>query len=246
MTLLDYSEYRDILRWRTNGDPLFRDGIDHYQADQLRFERATKALNPLKDATVYDFGSFPGYGLWAFRECKRYIGLGKCPDWYREMLVGKFKVDWLECDFEDSSSLPVPQYRPDIVTLQEVIEHIRRPKAFLAALHAWMPSGAKLYLTTNNIHYIGYILKLAAGKEVFDSAMSEDGVYPGHCTYYSRDGLAKFLEDLGFAVLSASRVNFLPESGFYRSGLFAALKNGLTKSVPNRYASHLEIVCQKR
>ena len=65
----------------------------------------------------------------------------------------------MECDFEDAKSLPELEHKPDIVTLLEVLEHIRKPKAFLKAVHEWMPSGARLYLTTNNIHYIGYILK---------------------------------------------------------------------------------------
>ena len=243
---MDYSEFREALKWQTAGDPLFRDGMDHYEMEIPRFERALKTIGSLEGKTICDFGSFPGYGLWAFRECKRYVGLGKCPEWYKAELVNTFNVDWIDCDFENASSLPALTYEADIVMLQEVIEHIRRPKAFLAALYKWMPVGAKLYLTTNNIHYIGYMLKLAAGKEIFDSATTEDAVYPGHCTYYSLEGLAGFLGDLGFTILSASRLNFLPRSRFYRNRLFATMKNGLTKSFPHRYASHLEILCEKR
>ena len=163
-----------------------------------------------------------------------------------EALVNRFKVDWLDCDFENATSLPALAYTPDIVVLQEIIEHIRKPKQFLTTLHSWMPDGSKLYLTTNNIHYIGYILKLAAGKEIFHPAISEDSEYPGHCTYYSLDGLTHFLGNLGFTVLSASRVNFLPDSHFYRNRLFAMVKNQLTISLPRKYATHLEFLCEKR
>jgi Methyltransferase domain len=244
--MLEYSVFRDRLKWRTEGDPLIRDGMDHYQMDSARFERAVKVLGPLSGATICDLGSFPGYGLWAFRECGRYIGMGKCPEWYRDALVSEFNADWLECDFENDGSLPVPAQKPNAVILQEVIEHVRKPKAFLTSIYKWMPAGAKLYVTTNNIHYVGYILKLFAGKEIFHSAISEDTVYPGHCTYYSLAGLSSLLEDLGFKVTSASRLNFLPESRFYRRRQFALVKNSLTNAVPRRYASHLEILCEKR
>jgi hypothetical protein len=242
---LIYKDLVDALRWRIEEDDLYRAGMDHYQLDSSRFERAARVLAPLDKSTVYDFGSFPGYGLWAFRECKRYVGVGKCPDWYREALLEKFKVGWLECDFESENGFPPPVQDADIIVLQEVLEHIRRPKLFLTALHSWAPRGAKLYLTTNNIHYLGYILKLAAGKEIFHPATTEDTVYPGHCTYYSLNGLSQFLEEIGFKVLSSTRFNFLPASRFYQHRAIAAIKYGLTRSVPMKYATHLEVLCEK-
>lgn len=243
---MDYADLRDTLRWQTPGDYLYRAGMDHFKMDRSRFDLAVKTLGQLAGRTICDVGSFPGYGLWAFKDCGRYIGLGKCPEWYREALVNKFHAEWLDCDFENADSLPEPAHKPDIVLLQEVLEHIRRPKSFLSTLHKWMPDRSKLYLTTNNIHYIGYILKLVAGREIFHSATSEGSGYPGHCTYYSLDGLAQFLDDIGFTVLSARRINFLPDSHFYTNRLFAMVKNGLTRSMPRRYSTHLEFLCQKR
>lgn len=243
--MLNYSDYREALQWTTDGDPLYRDGTDHYQVDRRRFERAVKTMGSLDGSTVYDLGSFPGYGVWAFRECKHYVGLGKCPVWYRETLLNKFHADFYECDFENASTLPVLPYKPDIVTFQELLEHIRQPKAFLTTLHTWMPVGTEIYLTTNNIHYIGYILKLLARKEIFHPAMLEGTVYPGHCTYYSLDGLTHLLTDIGFTVVSADYVNFLPQSRFYRNRVFGFVKNLLVKSVPVKYGTHLEILCQK-
>ena len=243
--LLNYNEFRKSLQWDTLGDPLYQDGMDHYQMEVPRFEHALRALGSLNGLTICDLGSFPGYGLWAFRDCKRYIGLGKSPDWYKKALIETFKVDWLDCDFEDAKTLPTLPSEPDIVIFQEVLEHIRRPKALLQALYAWMPAGARLYLTTNNIHYIGYILKLIAMKDIFDPAMTEDAVYPGHCTYYSLKGLTTFLTDIGFIVLSARRLNFLPASHFYRHRGFAMAKNQLTRLAGSKHATHLEIVCRK-
>jgi hypothetical protein len=109
-----------------------------------------------------------------------------------------------------------------------------------------MRSAAKLYITTNNLHYIGYILKLIARREIFDPAMTEDSVYPGHCTYYSLAGLARLLQELGFVVRSAEQVNFLPQSRYYRRRFSAFAKNTVTKAFPRAYATHVEILCEKR
>ena len=243
--LATYAYLRDALRWRTAGDWLYRDGVDHYELDNDRFERAIETLGPLEGKTVCDIGSFPGYGMWAFKDCKCYMGLGKGPDWYKEILLNKFQTGLLECDLEDPRSFPMLPSQPDIVICQELLEHIRKPKQFLTALHAWMPKGTRLYLTTNNIQYIGYILKLIAGKEIFHPAVTEDSVYPGHCSYYSLDGLKSFLGDIGFTILSANRINFVPLSRFYRNRVFALAKNALIRLAPQRYATHLEILCQK-
>lgn len=243
--LKDYASLRDGLRWRCESDHLFRDGADHYEIDKDRFERARRALQPLSGKTVADIGSFPGYGLWAFRDCARYIGVGKSPDWYREALARDFHTEWIEWDFESGVAPAMPSALIDIAVLQEVIEHIRHPKRFLTSLYEWLPPGALLYVTTNNLSYIGYILKQLAGREIFDSAMSEDTVYPGHCTYYSLAGLADLVRGIGFQVESAARVNFLPPANFYRRPSSAALKNLLVKSAPLRYSTHIEVICRK-
>jgi 2-polyprenyl-3-methyl-5-hydroxy-6-metoxy-1,4-benzoquinol methylase len=194
---------------------------------------------------VYDIGSFPGYGMWAFRNCRRYIGVGKCPEWFRFAVAQYDQVDWLDWEIESLTSPPPAPELPQVLILQEVLEHIRRPKRLLTSLYEFMPDGSHLYLTTNNLNYLGYILKLAAGKEIFDSAMTEDTVYPGHCTYYSLLGLKTLLTELGFRVVSARRINFLPSVRYYRRRVSALFKNIVIKSAPNRYYTHLEVLCQK-
>jgi hypothetical protein len=149
-----YEFLRTHLRWPCDADPLFRDGSDHYEIDQHRFERAARAIRPIRGAVIADIGSFPGYGLWAFKECGRYIGVGKCPDWYRAALSSIGQAEWIDWDFESAQSPAAPSVAPDVVLLQEVIEHIRQPRKFLERLHAWMPPGARLYATTNNLSYI--------------------------------------------------------------------------------------------
>jgi len=241
---VDYETLRVKLRWNCVGDRLFRDGVDHYEIDRYRFERAASAIPDAGHAVIADIGSFPGYGIWAFRESAGYIGMGKCPDWYRSALH-RMGLEWIDCDFESPSPIGPPFRPPDIVMLQEVIEHIRHPKKFLSRLYAWMPSGARLYLTTNNQSYLGYVLKQIAGRDIFDSAMTEDTVYPGHCTYYTLAGLSDLLRGIGFEVISAQRFNFLPPPRFYRNLLTASAKNLLMHSVPSWYATHIEIICQK-
>jgi|ERR1035437_4162005 hypothetical protein len=243
--MVDYSSFVEHLQWICSGDKLFRDGADHYQIDRARFELDAKRIAPLAGLTVCEIGSFRGFGMRAFRGCARYIGMGRCPAWYESVLVEEFGAEWFACDLEADTDMPDLQCHPDVVILQEVLEHIRRPKALLTRIYAWMPAGARLYLTTNNLHYIGYLLKMIAGREIFDSVMTENSVYPGHCTYYSLSGLTTLLTDIGFIVESSSRVNLLPAARFYRNRAFAFAKNCLTKSVPTRYATHIELVCRK-
>lgn len=241
----DYATLSRELRWQCDGDPLFRDGADHYQIDSDRFERAARTLAPLAGKTVADIGSFPGYGLWAFRDCARYIGVGKCPDWYKTALSGLSKAEWIDWDFESGQVPETPSIPVDVAVLQEVIEHIRRPRRFLTRLFEWLPCGATFYVTTNNLSYIGYILKQLAGKEIFDSATTEDTVYPGHCTYYSLSGLTGLLRSIGFQTEATARVNFLPAARFYRRPAAGLLKNLLVGSMPRLYATHIEVLCRK-
>jgi SAM-dependent methyltransferase len=243
--LRDYDFLRKNLRWDCEGDGLYRDGSDHYQIDSQRFERASRVIGSTAGLVIADFGSFPGFGIWAFRDCRHYIGLGKCPDWYQAALKD-MNVEWIEHDFESPELPPMPSLRPDVVLLQEVIEHIRQPKKFLKKLYEWMPEGARLYVTTNNLNYVGYILKQLAGREIFDPAVTEDSVYPGHCTYYSLRGLADLLVQIGFECRAVSRQNFLPAARFYRRRNAAILKNLIIRSVPGLYATHIELLCEKR
>lgn len=243
---LDYPFLRDTLRWSCKGDHIFLDGADHYQIDRGRFEQAVETMGSLlNNSTIYDIGSFPGYGIWAFRNCRRYIGVGKCPDWFRSAIGSVGQLDWVDWEIESSSVPLAPPDPPDLFILQEVLEHIRLPKRFLTNLRTIMPDGAHLYLTTNNLHYLGYILKMAAGREVFDSAMTEGAVYPGHTTYYTLDGLKAFLTEIGFQIVKARRVNFLPPAQYYRRRFAAQLKNIMVKCTPNLYHTHLEVLCRK-
>lgn len=241
----DYRVLRDQLRWTCADDPLFRDGADHFQIDRVRFARAACALAPLTGKNVADIGCYPGYGLWAFRQCGQYVGMGRCPDWFQAKLARDFSAEWIDWDFEAAQKPREPSVPIHAALLQEVIEHVRHPKHFLANLYDWLPVGATLYVTTNNVSYVGYILKLLAGKDIFDSAMTEDTVYPGHCTYYSLQSLTDLLTNIGFQTASAKHVNFLPEARFYRHPAAAVLKNMLIRSVPPRYSTHIEVVCRK-
>ena len=102
----EYTSLVETLKWKCIQDSLFRDGMDHYQIDQSRFERAAKMLAPLSGSTICDIGSFPGYDLWAFRECSRYTGMGKCPAWYESSVRTQFGAEWLGCDLEADPELP--------------------------------------------------------------------------------------------------------------------------------------------
>lgn len=85
----------------------------------------------------------------------------------------------------------------DIILLQEVIEHVRKPKRVLEKIFTGMKQGSILYLTTNNIFYYGYLIKLLFLRQIYDSIESEDTDYPGHCRYYSINELIDFFAHRG-------------------------------------------------
>ena len=101
---IEYTALRDSLRWRCQDDALFRDGADHFLIDKDRFDSAANTIGSLLEgAVVYDIGSYPGYGIWAFRKCRRYIGVGKSPDWFLKALPKAAGIEWLDWDIESSA-----------------------------------------------------------------------------------------------------------------------------------------------
>jgi hypothetical protein len=100
-------------------------------------------------------------------------------------------------------------------------------------------------VTTNNLSYSGYILKLMVGREIFDPVRTEEDAYPGHFHYYSLAGLAAAFREAGFDVRSQSHFAFTPPARLYRRKLLGAAKAVLGAALPARYASHIEIVAQR-
>jgi len=224
-------------------DLLFKDGIKPFQKDEIRFERALLALNYPNGKQIYELGPYPGTGMYYFGANNKIIGLGNSsPDFQNK--VRKIGHHLISVNFDTNNDIK-HLIKADIVLVMEVLEHIRMPYQFLQNLVKLLKPGGMAYLTTNNRSYIGYIIKLLFSKPILDPIDSEGSFYPGHCRYYGLCELNEIFVKMGFTILQANHVNFLPNAGLYKNVVFGALKNFLVKSLPIRFSTHIEILIKK-
>lgn len=92
----------------------------------------------------------------------------------------------------------------DVVTLWDVIEHLRDPLATLRAASAALREGGVVALSTGDIE--SFAARLSGSRwHLFN--------LPEHLFFFSRDSLTRMLEDCGFVVRSVTReVNWSPIS----------------------------------
>lgn len=133
----------------------------------------------------------------------------------------------------------------DVVLVMEVLEHIRMSYKFIEGIIDTVKPGGHLYLTTNNYSYIGYLVKLLFNKEILDPIETEKTSYPGHCRYYSLNELVVVFQKLGFVILEANYINFLPKYKLYKNEKFGALKNIFVRMLPKRFSTHIEILVKR-
>jgi SAM-dependent methyltransferase len=226
------------LDWYSHGDPLFVDGSSTLEINRHRFERALAVTKYSPDQSVLDIGSYPGTAMAFFNN---YTAAGLLSEDYTNALksigVPTIPFNIENCGFSCEA---------DLILFQEVIEHVRRPAAALKNIYDSMKPNSRIYITTNNIFYYGYIMKLVANRPILDDLLTELDIYPGHCRYYSHTELSQCLNDIGFTVLKSSNVNLLPPIRYYRNKKLGYIKAIIGKILPNIYSSHIEILAEKR
>jgi len=229
--------FEEIFGWKSIGDSLFTDGASTLIINSHRFERAISVTGYKDRDLVLDIGSYPGFGLHFF---KNYIATGLLPKEYIDKLnthsIKNFTLNIEEEGFECDA---------DLILFQEVIEHIRRPAFALKNIVSSLKPGARLYITTNNIYYYGYLIKLILGKRIYDDIQSEFDIYPGHHRYYALEELVDTLTGLGLRIDSAEHINLLPPVKFYNRRSLGIIKWLFSKITPKRYSSHIEILAVK-
>jgi len=235
------------LFYEQHNDVLFSNKYQYYQIAEHRFNRALEQLNYPNNKTIIEIGPFPGAGLYFFGENNKVIGIGKDSSGFSK----KFKNsggEFIEMDFEKRKINESLLNKADILLVQEVIEHIRQHYSFLKNILNYLKKDGILYLTTNNIFYSGYILKLMLGKNIYDSIKSEIEEYPGHTRYYDYydyKELSQVLEDLNLEIVSSGRLNMYPPYYMYNNQVKGILKNLTIKLFPKRYSTHIEIIAKK-
>jgi len=229
----------EIFDWYSDQDHLFIDGASTLAINHHRFRRAISISRYSEDQKVLDIGSYPGFGVYYF---KNYLSSGLIPEEYAEKL-SRIGIKNIPVNLE-KEMLNIPN-DVELILFQEVIEHLRNPHIVLRKITESMPVGSKLYLTTNNIFYYGYILKLIFGKPILDPIETEDSIYPGHQRYYSLSELVECLGKLGLKVVHEENVNMLPPIKFYRKKYLGIVKKLLSIILPRKYATHIEILAMK-
>jgi len=216
---------------------LFKSGYSGLEINSHRFKRALKYSGYSFGEKVADLGSYPGYALHYFHD---YVGYGLPNPLYARKLE-QLGRKYIDISFSDS----LPPLEAELVLFQEVIEHINNPYRALRCIYDSMPPGSRLYMTTNNLFYSAYIIKLIIGAPIYDSIVSENSWYPGHCRYYGEIEMRRFLEEVGFRVLSSASINLVPPRRYFRSFPTGLLKSFLPFVSLGRYGSHIELLALK-
>lgn len=240
----EYKELVDRVLFRYNySDKLFKEGIKPYHKDSERFKRALSILKYPKKKIIYEFGPYPGTGIYYFGEHNKIIGVGNSNDEFeRDVKIIGHELIALNLDVAKEFKL---SNRADIVLVMEVLEHVRMPYMFLKNITNLVDKGGYVYLTTNNSSYIGYIAKLLMSKPILDSIETEGSFYPGHCRYYSLNELLEVFNNLGFDIINANQVNFLPHRKLYKDEVFGFFKNLFVKIFSKKFSTHVEILARK-
>jgi SAM-dependent methyltransferase len=234
----------ELLFDKTYPDPLYRSNIKPYIKDKERFEHALSVLNYPKGKVIYEIGPYPGTGVYYFGEDNFLLGIGKSnTDFDAKFEACGHKTYNVNFESDDLQNEIIN--KADIVVAMEVIEHICQPLQFLKKITKLVKPGGQIYLTTNNMSYLGYIIKLIACKSPLDSIKTEDSFYPGHCRYYYENEIEEIFKDEGFNILLSQKINFLPHYSFYNNTFWGFCKNTVIKLAPMRYSSNIEILAIK-
>lgn len=222
-------------------DPVFKDGLTTYDVDGERFRIAVQTAENPNGKVILDIGAYPGTAYYYFGKFNTYYAYGLIDDEFARALDQNnicFQRSDIQWDIKFYSDA-------DLILFQEILEHIRLPKRTLLNIYHGMKPGASLYITTNNIYYYGYIIKLILGRPIMNPLSTEDAEYPGHHRYYSCDEVKKFFEEIGAMVKVSRRRNFLPPIYCYKKQWLGILKKVLAFCLPNLYSTHIELLIQK-
>ena len=105
----------------------------------------------------------------------------------------------------------------DAITMADVLEHSRDPRAFLVRARELLAPGGVLYVAVPNHRSLVFRTADVVGKLPGTAAYVDRLYVPNHYTYFTPRTLADFVHGLGFEVAALEREN--PYLGRYRLSL---------------------------
>lgn len=154
--------------------------------------------------------------------------------------------------------LPFPDGSVDFAIFTEVIEHLYNPAHVLKEIARVLRPGGRLYLTTNNVSYWFYALRLFKGETNLDHDLGQITVdferdhphdWRGHVRFYSISQVKEMLRlaGLGKTVTETTYDTTDVQEGAGFAKRVKAVVKGLTNRIPclRKHRGHLEVVAVK-
>jgi len=255
------------------------DGVSPLDRGMYRWFRLSGALRESgidERSSVLDVGAFPFTALKVVQALYPDVAIHGCGLWgddVSQMLAsdpGLKGGSFHECNLdpwivtrENQKSIPsrcaIADNSIDFVIFTEVIEHLYNPAHALKEIFRVLKPGGRLYLTTNNVTYWFYALRILRGETNLDQDLSQitvdfENEYPhhwrGHVRFYSISQVISMLRLAGVGTViratSYDTTDILPGQRTFSKQLRTWVK-GLINLIPcmNRFRGHIEIVAEK-
>jgi len=183
--------------------------VDYASEDSSRSINAHMSLQTIKKfvqrGELLDVGCSTGYFLNAARLYFETSGI-ELSHWAVTFAREKLKLNVKEGIIEEAS---FPEDHFDVVTMNDVIEHLTDPMATLRKIHSITKPGGLLYIVTPNISSL--TAKILRRKWW--------GLRPAHLYYFSKDTLTASLEKVGFEVVLPKSYGRIFTYGYWVSRL---------------------------
>lgn len=250
--------------------------LDHGMYRWHRISAAIDAANYQGPFTVLDVGAYPFTALKVVKVLfpdAKLIAAGLWDAKISELLQSDSILkdgSFYQCNFDPWVVLPeekqsvekgldIPAESVDFVIFTEVVEHLYNPAHALKEIARVLKPGGRIYLSTNNVAYWFYALRILRGETNLDRDLNQITVdfmndhphdWRGHVRFYSIGQLTEMLELAGFTSVILETTFDTTEILRGQLTLSKQIRTwvkGLTNALPfmSRLRGHIEIVAEK-
>lgn len=176
-----------------------------------------------KDGKILDIGSAPFHLVYCLKKLGYDItGVDINPSKYSQF-IRKNHLAIKRCDVE-KEKLPFKNNRLDIVTFNDILEHLRiNPVFALKEINRILKPGGIMILRSPNAHSLYRLILFNLGLSYEDPYMEFEKInhlgYMGHIRVYSTREIKRFLEKTGFKVKEVE-YTFYNKTSKYRAEMF--------------------------